>query len=214
MCLGLVACGDGRIMRVGDQGIDAYQQVNDSVQLVATEWKHQLFGAAEPTPNSLEAPDRYAWSSSNPAVAEVRASGWMVTHSAGTVIIGVRSANSSFSQSVAVCSRDTRLRISPLDPVIDLHDTITVGVSLIQPSGAECGHVEFGPFAPQLGTGTQGLEPIFSQPNRWRAIRVGTYWYSSYFPFGKTILRDSIFVTIRCAWATALDKRALYTDSL
>jgi hypothetical protein len=189
-------------MRVGlgplsDEGIPGFQQVDDSVQLVATEWKHQLFGGSEPAPNSIQDPDRYEWSSSNPAVAEVRVSGWMVTHTAGTVIIGVRAAGSSYSQRVAVCSRDTQLRIFPLDPVINLHDTITVGVSLIQPSGAECGHIDFGPFAPQLGTGTQGLEPIFSQPNRWRAIRAGTYWYYSYFPFARKILRDSILVTIQ-----------------
>src|ERR1051325_8444498 len=89
-CLALAACGDARMMRVGlgplsDEGIPGFQQVNDSVQLVATEWKHQLFGAAEPTPNSIEAPDRYQWSSSNVNVAEVRPPGWMVTHSAGTV---------------------------------------------------------------------------------------------------------------------------------
>jgi hypothetical protein len=201
-CLGLIACGEGRYTRVGlgpssDEGIPGFQQVADSVQLVATEWKQQLFGPAAATPSSMDAPDRYEWSSSNPGVAEVRPSGWMITHTAGTVTIGVRASHSSYSQTVAVCSRDTQLRISPLDPVINLHDTITVSVSLIQPLGAECGHIDFGPFAPQLGTGTQGLEPIFSQPNRWRAIRAGTYWYSSYFPFARNILRDSILVTIK-----------------
>jgi hypothetical protein len=198
----LVACSDSRFMRVGlaplsSDGIPAYQQVDDSVQLVATEWKNQLFGAAEPSANSVDASDRFEWSSSNPIVAEVRASGWLITHVAGDVVITVRGRSSAYSQGVSVCSRDTRLRIEPHDPVIDLHDTITVRVSMLQPSGAECGHVDFGPFAPQVGSGTQGLEPIFSLPNRWRAIRAGTYWYTSYFPFANKILRDSIFVTIR-----------------
>ena len=202
VCMALMACSDSRYMRVGleplsSNGIPAYQQVDDSVQLVATEWKHELFGGGEPASNSVDAPDRYEWSSSNPKVAEMRASGWMVTHAAGQVVITVRGSGSVYSQSVAVCSRDTRLRIDPDDPVIDLHDTITVSLSLIQPSGADCGQVDFGPFAPQVGSGTQGLEPIFSQPNRWRAIRAGTYWYTSYFPFARTLLRDSIFVTIR-----------------
>ena len=198
----LVGCGDSGFLRVGlapqsDEGIPALQQVDDSVQLVATGWKHHLFGPAEPLPSSVEAPDRYEWSSSNPSVAEMRASGWMVTHLAGLVVISVRGPGGSYEQSVAVCSRDTRLMIDPDDPVINLHDTITVSVSLIQPSGANCGRVDFGPFAPQLGSGTQGLEPIFSLPNHWRAIRAGTYWYTSYMQFAQHILRDSILVTIR-----------------
>ena len=198
----VLACSDSRYMRVGlgplsSDGIPAYQPVDDSVQLVATEWKHQFFGGGEPTANSIEAPDRYEWSSTNPKVAEVRPSGWMVTRAAGEVVITVRGSGSVHSQSVSVCSRDTRLQIAPNDPVIDLHDTITVSVSMVQPSGADCGHIDFGPFAPQVGSGTQGLEPIFSQPNRWRAIRRGTYWYTSYFTFARQVLRDSIFVTIR-----------------
>src|SRR4051812_11767807 len=198
----VVACSDSHYMRVGleplsSDGIPGYQQVDDSVQLVATEWKHQLFGGGEPMPSSVDAPDRYAWSSSNATVAEVRTSGWMITHGAGNVVITVRGSGSTYSQPVAVCSRDTKLRIDPLDPVMNLHDTITVSLSMVQPSGLECGRIDFGPFAPQLGLGVQGLEPIFSQPNRWRAIRAGTYWYTSYFPFARRILHDSIFVTIR-----------------
>jgi hypothetical protein len=98
----LAACGDGRYMRVGlepfsSSGIPGYQQVDDSVRLYASEWKHALFSSAEPAgPSSVEAPDRYEWSSSNPKVAEVRTSGWMVTHAAGQVLIAVRGGNSVF----------------------------------------------------------------------------------------------------------------------
>jgi hypothetical protein len=197
-----VACGESRFMRVGlepssSNGIPAFQQVGDSVRLHATEWTHRLIGDAEPaSPSSLDAPDRYVWSSSNSAVAEIRPSGWMINRSAGQVIITVTGAGSSYAQAVSVCARETQLRIDPRDPVIRLHDTMTVSVSLIQPNGAECGRIDFGAFMPQQGSGTAGLEPIFSHPNRWRAIRPGMYWYTSSFSFAQQMLRDSILVTV------------------
>jgi aminoglycoside 6'-N-acetyltransferase I len=196
----LPACVDNRFMRVGPDetraGIPEHQQVGDSIHLVAREWKHQLLGAEEPAvPSSDDKPESYEWSSSNPQVAFVRASGWMIAKAIGVAVIGVRGPGSSYSQRVSVCSRDTYLQLLPEDPIIDLHDTITVAFSLRQPSGEECGKMEFGPFAPQQGQG--GLEPIFSQPNRWRAIRAGTYWYTTYEVFAKRTLRDSIFVTVR-----------------
>jgi aminoglycoside 6'-N-acetyltransferase I len=198
--LTLTACVDNRFMRVGvDEtrlGIPEHQQVGDSIHLVAREWKHQMIGAEEPAVRSSDdEPGSYEWSSSNPQVAFVRSSGWMIAKSIGVAVISVRGPGSSYSQRVAVCSRDTYLLLGPEDPIIDLHDTITVAFSLRQPSGEECGKMEFGPFAPQQGQG--GLEPIFSEPNRWRAIRAGTYWYTTYEIFAQRTLRDSIFVTIR-----------------
>jgi hypothetical protein len=187
-------------MRVGlepssNGGIPGLQQVDDSVRLYASEWHHGLFSGVEPAiPGSDQAPERYEWSSSNPNVAEMRPSGWMITHAAGHADIMVKGSASGFSQAVAVCSRDTRLVIDPRDPVISLHDTIIVTVSLQQPGGAECGALDLGPFAPQ---GIQALEPIFSMPRHWRSIRVGSYWYDSYVVFGPRTLRDSILVTVQ-----------------
>ena len=200
--LALPACVDNRFMRVGPDetrsGIPEHQQVGDSIHLVAREWKHQIFGSEEPAVRSSDdEPGSYEWSSSNPQVALVRPSGWMIAQSIGAAVITVRGPGSSYSQRVAVCSRDTYLRLDPDDPIIDLHDTLTIAFSLRQPSGEECGKMEFGPFALQQGAGKAGLEPIFSQPNRWRAIRAGTYWYTTYEIFAGRTLRDSIFVTIR-----------------
>jgi hypothetical protein len=198
----LAACEDSRFMRVGleplsSNGIPVFQQVDDSVRLHATEWRHALIGGSEPAvPSSAEAPDRYTWSSSNLAIAEVRPSGWMITRSAGSVVITVKGSGSSYSQAVSVCLRGTELQIAPRDPVLRLHDTMTVSVSLIQPGGGECGKIDFGSFMPQQGSPT-ALEPIFSLPNRWRAIRPGAYWYISTFSFARQMLRDSILVTVR-----------------
>lgn len=204
VALGLsTACDDGRYMRVGLEplsslGIPGFQQVDDSVHLHATEWKHRLLGAAEPAiPSSDAAPEHYEWSTSDSTVALVRRSGWMITRGTGTVVITVRGPGSVYSQSVAVCSRDTRLRIEPHDPVMDLHDTITVSVSLIEPNDSECGQLDFGPFMPQQGSGKAGLEPIFSLPNHWRSIRAGTFWYTSAVPFAQRMLRDSVLVTVQ-----------------
>jgi hypothetical protein len=200
---GLTACGDGRFMRVGldplsSLGIPAFQQVDDSIHLYATEWRHSLLGSAEPAiPSSDIAPEHYTWSSSNSAIAEMRASGWMIARESGNVVITVRGGGSVYSQTVAVCSRGTELRIDPRDPVIRLHDTMTVSVSLATPGGVECGRLDFGPFMPQQGSGTAGLEPIFSLPNHWRAIRAGTFWYTSSILFAGRTLRDSILVTVQ-----------------
>ena len=189
-------------MRVGllpysGSGIPAFQQVDDSVRLYATEWRHGLSSEEPSVPTSSESPASYTWSSSNPAVAEMRPSGWMITHAVGQVTITVQGPRTSLSQAVSVCSRDTELRIDPRDPVIRLHDTITVGVAFVQPGGAPCGEIDFGPFMPQQGSGMAGLEPIFSQPNRWRAIRPGTFWYTSALQFAQRTLRDSILVTVQ-----------------
>ncbi len=71
---GALLAGQGVAVQdaLGDYGLHfglAYQLVDDSVQLVATEWKHQLFGSGEPTTNSIDEPGRYEWSSSNPKIA-------------------------------------------------------------------------------------------------------------------------------------------------
>jgi hypothetical protein len=201
-CAGLVACGDGRYMRVGTEplatnGIPVFQQVDDSVRLFATEWRDGVFrSTGVSTPTSDEAESRYEWSSSNSAIAVMRPSGWMVARAIGHVVITVSGPRSSYAQAVTVCSRDTYLRIDPRDPDMKLHDTITVSISLPQASGGECGRLDFGPFMPQEGSGRAGLEPIFSQPNRWRAISPGAYWYTSTLALGNRTLRDSVLVNI------------------
>jgi hypothetical protein len=200
--LALTACVDNRFMRVGvdasASGIPSYQQVEDSVRLVAREWRHQMFGSEEPAMSSSETdPGSYEWSSSNPAVAIVRSSGWMITRAIGETVITVKGPGSSYSERVWVCSRDTYLQIAPDDPVLNLHDTLTVAISLRQPGGEECGKLDFGLFTPQQGTGKAALEPIFSQPHRWRAIRTGAYWYGSSLRFADRMLRDSILVTVK-----------------
>jgi hypothetical protein len=200
LVVALAACNDTRFMQVGVEpsangGIPALQQADDSLRLYASEWQHGLFSGVDPAiPGSDEAPDRYQWSSSSPAVAEMRPSGWMITHATGQVVITVKGPGSSYAQTVSVCSRDTRLVIDPRDPVIRLNDTIIVTFSLRQPGGAECGTLDFGPFAPQT---VQALEPIFSMPHHWRSIRLGAYWYDSYLRFAQRTLRDSILVTVR-----------------
>jgi hypothetical protein len=179
-------------------GIPFFQQAADSVRLYASEWDHAAMAAAEPTmPGSDQEPARYVWSSSNPQVAEMRPSGWLITHAPGKTTISVRGGGSRFSQVVVVCSRETQLRIGPRDPILAMHDTVTLTFTLIQPGGAACGVVNLAPFAPTPWEPNGPLEQVFNQTNRWRATRLGSRWYASYAPFAQRMLRDSILVTVK-----------------
>ena len=198
-----VGCHDGRYVQVGlsplsGGGIPTFQQVADSIRLYASEWDQPFLAAAEPTmPSSDQEPARYVWSSSNPQVAEMRPSGWLITHAPGKTTISVRGGGSRFSQSVTVCSRETQLRIGPRDPVLAVNDTVTLTFTLVQPGGAECGTVTSAQFTPTPWEPNGPIEPVFNQPNRWRATRVGSHWYASYAQFAQRMIRDSILVTVK-----------------
>jgi hypothetical protein len=80
-------------------------------------------------------PERFRWRSSTPEVVDVRTNGLLIAHAPGTATITAESRGVSGSAEARVVGAKSRVRISPLRPIIRVGDTVTVTAAAFDSEG-------------------------------------------------------------------------------
>lgn len=145
-------------------------RVGDTATIEARPWE-TYFGDSGCDPRgplelpSAQAPDRYAWSSSDPGVVEVDRVGTIRGVREGEATLGVVAAGTRGEIRVRVLPRFTRLRITPSEAEVARGDTVGFRVEALDADGARVPGVNFR---------TAGL--MLHQPSESSTVAANSVW--------------------------------------